>query len=108
MPSRSAPGNSNRRSPADVLALPPPRGWAIFRHLGEVSGPAQTGKGPTVSVTVRQLADWIGGEVVGDGDVPIRAARPLTEAGPDDITFVDGDKHLPSWHASPAAAAIVP
>jgi UDP-3-O-[3-hydroxymyristoyl] glucosamine N-acyltransferase len=59
-------------------------------------------------MTVRQLAELVSGEVLGDGDVPIVAARPLTEAGPGDITFVDGDRNLPAWHASPAAAAVVP
>jgi UDP-3-O-[3-hydroxymyristoyl] glucosamine N-acyltransferase len=54
------------------------------------------------------MAEWVSGEVVGDGDVPIRAARPLSEAGPGDITFVEGEKNLAAWHASPAAAAVVP
>ncbi len=61
-----------------------------------------------MTTTVRQLAEWVSGEVVGDGDVPIRAARPLSEAGPGDITFVEGERNLPSWHASAASAAVVP
>ncbi len=61
-----------------------------------------------MSTTVRQMAEWVSGEVVGDGDVLIEAARPLTEAGPGDITFVEGEKNVPAWHASPAAAAVVP
>jgi UDP-3-O-[3-hydroxymyristoyl] glucosamine N-acyltransferase len=60
-----------------------------------------------VNPTVRQLADLVGGELLGDGDVPIKAARPLSEAGPHDLTFVDGDRYLPAWHKSNAAAAIV-
>jgi UDP-3-O-[3-hydroxymyristoyl] glucosamine N-acyltransferase len=61
-----------------------------------------------VSVTVRQLAEWVRGEVLGDGDLPISGARPLAEAGPGDITFVEHDKHLTAWQASRASAAIVP
>jgi UDP-3-O-[3-hydroxymyristoyl] glucosamine N-acyltransferase len=61
-----------------------------------------------VSTTVRQLAEWVSGEVVGDGEVPIRSARPLTEAGPGDITFVEGERNLSAWHACPASAAVVP
>lgn len=57
--------------------------------------------------TVRQLADLVGGELLGDGGVEIQAARPLSEAGPHDLTFVDGDRNLPAWHNSTAAAAIV-
>lgn len=58
--------------------------------------------------TVRQMAEWVSGELVGDGDVPIDAARPLTEAGPGDITFVEGERNLSAWHACRASAAVVP
>ena len=61
-----------------------------------------------MNTTVRQLAAWVGGEVIGDGDTPIRAARPLSEAGPGDVTFVESDRHYATWEASPAAAALVP
>jgi UDP-3-O-[3-hydroxymyristoyl] glucosamine N-acyltransferase len=61
-----------------------------------------------VTVTVRQLAEWVHGEVLGDGDQVISAARPLAEARPGDITFVEHDKHLVAWHASQASAALVP
>jgi UDP-3-O-[3-hydroxymyristoyl] glucosamine N-acyltransferase len=58
-------------------------------------------------VTVRQLADRVGGEVVGDGTLAIRAARPLAEAEPGDITFVDDEKYIPAWNTSRASAAVV-
>ncbi len=61
-----------------------------------------------MTVTVRQLAEWVRGEVVGDGDLPISNARTLTEAQPGDITFVEHEKHLYAWHACHASAAIVP
>jgi UDP-3-O-[3-hydroxymyristoyl] glucosamine N-acyltransferase len=61
-----------------------------------------------VSVTVRQLAEWVRGEVLGDGDLPIEDARTISDARPGDITFVDGDKHAAAWHACPAAAAVAP
>jgi UDP-3-O-[3-hydroxymyristoyl] glucosamine N-acyltransferase len=61
-----------------------------------------------VTVTIKQLADLVQGQVQGDGDLVITAARPLGEAGAGDITFIDGDKHLTQWHASPAAAAVAP
>lgn len=60
-----------------------------------------------MNLTVRQLADLVGGELLGDGDLSIGAARPLSEAGPGDLTLVDGDRYLPAWHNSPAAAAVV-
>jgi UDP-3-O-[3-hydroxymyristoyl] glucosamine N-acyltransferase len=61
-----------------------------------------------VTVTVRQLAEWVRGEVLGDADRPISNARTLADAQPGDITFVEDDKHLGAWHASRASAAVVP
>ncbi len=61
-----------------------------------------------MTVTVRELAEWVRGEVLGDPDLPISNARPLAEAEPGDITFVEQDKNLPAWHNSRASAAIVP
>ncbi len=61
-----------------------------------------------MTATVRQLAEWVRGEVLGDGDLPIEDARVLTDARAGDITFVDGEKHAAAWHASPASAAVAP
>jgi UDP-3-O-[3-hydroxymyristoyl] glucosamine N-acyltransferase len=61
-----------------------------------------------VTVTVRQLAEWVRGDVLGDGDLPIANARPLGEAEPGDITFIEGDRHLGAWHACKASAAVAP
>ncbi len=61
-----------------------------------------------MTVTIRQLAEWVRGEVLGDADLPISNARALTDAGPGDITFVEDAKHLHAWHSSQASAAIVP
>jgi UDP-3-O-[3-hydroxymyristoyl] glucosamine N-acyltransferase len=61
-----------------------------------------------VNVSVRQMAEWVRGEVVGDGNVAVTAARPLSEAGPGDVTYVDGVRNLPSLYTSGASAAVVP
>jgi UDP-3-O-[3-hydroxymyristoyl] glucosamine N-acyltransferase len=61
-----------------------------------------------VTVTVRTLAEWVRGEVLGDGDLLISNARTLGDAQPGDITFVEHEKHLHAWHSSLASAAIVP
>ncbi len=61
-----------------------------------------------MTVTVRQLAEWVRGEVLGDGDLAIEGARVLADARSGDITFVDGDKNAAAWHSSPASAAVVP
>lgn len=60
-----------------------------------------------MTITVRQLAERVRGEVLGDGDLPISNARTLADAQPGDITFVEHDRHLTAWHSSRASAAIV-
>lgn len=60
-----------------------------------------------MAVTVRELAGWVEGEIVGNAEILISGARPISEAGGDDLTFVEDEKHLNQLHASPAAAAIV-
>jgi UDP-3-O-[3-hydroxymyristoyl] glucosamine N-acyltransferase len=61
-----------------------------------------------VSATLRQLAELVKGELVGDGDLVIAAARPLKEAGSGDITFVETDRHTAWLMNCRASAAVVP
>jgi len=60
-----------------------------------------------VVATLEQLAALVRGRLVGDGSVPIRAARPVAEAGPGDITFIESQRYARMLRASPASAAIV-
>jgi UDP-3-O-[3-hydroxymyristoyl] glucosamine N-acyltransferase len=60
-----------------------------------------------VVATVEQLAELVRGRLVGDGSVSIRSARPVGEAGPGDITFIENDRFAKLLRASPASAAIV-
>ncbi|HEU5118622.1 MAG TPA: LpxD N-terminal domain-containing protein, partial [Isosphaeraceae bacterium] len=57
--------------------------------------------------TVEQLAALVRGRLVGDGSVSIQGARPVGEAGPGDITFVEDEKYAKLLKTSPASAAIV-
>jgi UDP-3-O-[3-hydroxymyristoyl] glucosamine N-acyltransferase len=61
-----------------------------------------------VPFTVTDIAGWVGGTAAGAADTPITRAAPLGEAGPGDITFLDGVKRLKEWAASKASAAVVP
>jgi UDP-3-O-[3-hydroxymyristoyl] glucosamine N-acyltransferase len=61
-----------------------------------------------VAVTVQQLADLVQGDVRGDGTRTIRAAVPLSDAGPEDISFLEGEKQLRLLGDSRAAALVVP
>jgi UDP-3-O-[3-hydroxymyristoyl] glucosamine N-acyltransferase len=60
-----------------------------------------------VSITVRQLAELVHGQVHGDGDLVITAARPLGDAQAGDITFVEDNKHAQLLDDCPASAAVV-
>jgi UDP-3-O-[3-hydroxymyristoyl] glucosamine N-acyltransferase len=60
-----------------------------------------------VVATVEQLAALVRGRVVGDGSIPIRSARPVNEAGPGDITFIDDERYSKTLRSSQASAAIV-
>jgi len=64
--------------------------------------------GLAVSVTVREMAEWVQGEVLGDGDLPIHNARPIFDAEPGDITFLESERRLVDLYKSRASAAIVP
>jgi len=61
-----------------------------------------------VPTTVRRLAELVHGEVHGNGDLVIQAARPLTDAGPGDITFAESERYADRLHACRASAAVVP
>jgi UDP-3-O-[3-hydroxymyristoyl] glucosamine N-acyltransferase len=56
---------------------------------------------------VEQLALLVRGRLVGDGRVSIRSARPVGEAGPGDITFIESERFVKLLRTSPASAAIV-
>lgn len=43
------------------------------------------------SVTVREIASWVSGELHGDGDKVISGIGSLGSAGPDQISFVRDD-----------------
>jgi UDP-3-O-[3-hydroxymyristoyl] glucosamine N-acyltransferase len=61
-----------------------------------------------VTFTVRDVADWVQGEVDGDATLIIRAAKPLSDGpGIDAITVILDEKYLQQFNASSAGAAVV-
>jgi UDP-3-O-[3-hydroxymyristoyl] glucosamine N-acyltransferase len=60
-----------------------------------------------VQVTVTQLASLVQGRVHGDERI-IHAARPMNEAGPDDITFIESDRNVRHLKTCRARTALVP
>ena len=61
-------------------------------------------KGP---VRLRQVAELVGGTVVGDPDTEIRGISGIKEAGPGDITFVANRRYIPLLAETRASAAVV-
>lgn len=60
-----------------------------------------------MSMTVEALADWLGGEVIGDRTRVIEKAQSLSKAGPQSVTFFLGDRNPIQLKGSPAAAILV-
>ncbi|MBI2357618.1 MAG: UDP-3-O-(3-hydroxymyristoyl)glucosamine N-acyltransferase [Deltaproteobacteria bacterium] len=57
--------------------------------------------------TLSELAEYVGGSVVGDGDVEIRRVAPIEEAGAGDITFLAHPRYRAYLAACRASAVIV-
>lgn len=60
--------------------------------------------------TVGELAALVGGQVVGDAQINITQAAPLSDAGPGSITLIDraGTDRMDAWDACTASAVVVP
>jgi UDP-3-O-[3-hydroxymyristoyl] glucosamine N-acyltransferase len=62
----------------------------------------------SVPVTLSRLAELVSGRVDGRADVMIHSARPITSAGPGDITFIENAGNIDALKTCKATAAIVP
>jgi UDP-3-O-[3-hydroxymyristoyl] glucosamine N-acyltransferase len=60
-----------------------------------------------MKLTVAQLAERIGAELVGDGCGQISAVGAAGTAGENDVTFITSDKHIPRLKKSCVGAVIV-
>lgn len=57
--------------------------------------------------TIQQIADRIGGKLLGAGDAVISGVDQLDTAGPGQITFIRDRAHAKNWSRSRATAALV-
>jgi UDP-3-O-[3-hydroxymyristoyl] glucosamine N-acyltransferase len=57
--------------------------------------------------TLAELAALVGGEVSGDGTIPITGVAPLEEAGPGLVSFFANKRYRAAFEASRAAAVLV-
>lgn len=59
------------------------------------------------SLTLRQLAEAVGGDVRGDGDRRVSSVTTLENAGPEDLSFYHNRKYLEAAHTSGAGVLLV-
>jgi UDP-3-O-[3-hydroxymyristoyl] glucosamine N-acyltransferase len=57
--------------------------------------------------TLKELADLVGGSVVGDDSLEVTRVAPIDQAGPGDIAFVANPRYLAKLDESRASAVIV-
>ncbi|HXW97820.1 MAG TPA: UDP-3-O-(3-hydroxymyristoyl)glucosamine N-acyltransferase [Gemmatimonadales bacterium] len=57
--------------------------------------------------TARAVAELVGGQLQGDGDLILQDLAPLHRAGPDALTFLAAPQYLAAFRATRAGAALV-
>ncbi|MFH1756214.1 MAG: LpxD N-terminal domain-containing protein, partial [Candidatus Latescibacterota bacterium] len=57
---------------------------------------------------LKELADMVGGEMHGDGEVDIQGVAGIKEAGIGDLTFLSNPKYEPYLASTHASAIISP
>jgi len=57
--------------------------------------------------TIQQIAERVGGRLLGAGNTIIKGVDQLDRAGPDQISFIRDHRHAQGWAQSSAAAALV-
>jgi len=61
-----------------------------------------------MSKKLKELAEWVDGTVVGDGEIEISGVAAIEEAGAGQIAFISNPKYLPHLSKTNASAVIVP
>jgi len=56
---------------------------------------------------LKELAEWVGGTVVGEGEVEIFGVASIEDAKDGEITFIANPKYLPRLGQTRASAVIV-
>jgi len=61
-----------------------------------------------MDATLAELAELVGGVLIGDASLRIRTAAPLEEAATGDLTLLDNAKRMEEFRKCGAAAAVIP
>ncbi len=59
-----------------------------------------------MTLNLKQIADLVSGEVLGDPGTLVYGVSSITDAGPGDLVFADSRQHLSEAERSPAAAVL--
>ena len=60
-----------------------------------------------MGMTLKQIAEHLGGELVGDGDLVIERVAPIEAAQPGDLSFITNKRYMPFLRTTRASALIV-
>ena len=60
------------------------------------------------AVTLKEIADFVGGEFVGNGDRPVGGVAALADAGSTDLSFLSNRKYAERLRETKAGAILVP
>lgn len=60
-----------------------------------------------MAMTLAELAERIGAELVGEGAITVRAVAPIDRAGPDEVTFLANQRYAEYLSTTRAAAVIM-
>jgi len=63
--------------------------------------------GKRMNKKLKELAEWVGGTVIGDGEIEISGVSAIDEARAGEITFIANPKYLPKLNETRASAVIV-
>jgi UDP-3-O-[3-hydroxymyristoyl] glucosamine N-acyltransferase len=91
-----------------IAPLSPPSAAALKRRTGEEEKMAFSRRQePSLSYTLKQIADLVGGQVVGDGQVLVSGMNSLAEAQEGEISFFFDRRYEGSLRSTRASALLV-
>jgi UDP-3-O-[3-hydroxymyristoyl] glucosamine N-acyltransferase len=79
--------------------------WSLGRQDFSILTTSDLGE--SMKKKLKELAEWVGGRVVGDEEVEISGVASIDEARPGEITFIASPKYLPKLGETNASAVIV-
>lgn len=60
-----------------------------------------------LAIKLTDIAHFLGGTIEGDQNVVIKSVKPLSDAGPDDLSFYDNDKYADQFMNTRAGAVLI-